>query len=66
MEEAERTSQHWKSQAGVTEKLRQETADALQSLQGVLREISSDHEKESASLQHINGELQLRVDVVFF
>lgn len=63
LDDAEKEADQWKSEAQTVERIRQETADALSSLQGVLKEISNDHEKESASYQHSCAQLQFKVDV---
>ncbi|CAI4231068.1 unnamed protein product [Auanema sp. JU1783] len=64
LENAEQKLEDWRTKCKQEEHLRKETQDALSSLQSVVRELSIDHEKESASTMHKNLELQSRVDVL--
>lgn len=61
LDELHSAAEQWRSQFLSSDKIRQEVTEALHSLQGVLREISTDHEKESATWQHTNGQLQADV-----
>ncbi|KJH52549.1 hypothetical protein DICVIV_01259 [Dictyocaulus viviparus] len=55
---AEESAEDWKSRYEGEKRLHSETSDALANLQVVVRELSSDHERELADAFHKNAQLQ--------
>ncbi|CAB3401904.1 unnamed protein product [Caenorhabditis bovis] len=58
LEAVERTSSEWQTKYDSEMKAREQTQEALTSLQNVVRELSIDHERDSAAASHRNLELQ--------
>ncbi|KHJ96749.1 hypothetical protein OESDEN_03286 [Oesophagostomum dentatum] len=58
---AEESAEDWKSRFETEKRLRSETNDALTSLQVVVRELSADHERETADASHRNMQLQDKI-----
>ncbi|PAV84580.1 hypothetical protein WR25_10120 [Diploscapter pachys] len=61
LEFVERSAASWKSQFETEKQLHNQAQEALSSLQGVVKELSTDHEKESAMASHRNIDLQARL-----
>ncbi|CAD6199914.1 unnamed protein product [Caenorhabditis auriculariae] len=64
LDSAQRYEAHWKSKFEAEQKAREQTQEALTSLQGVVRELSMDHERESAASSHRNLELQAEIETI--
>ncbi|EYC30455.1 hypothetical protein Y032_0005g2656 [Ancylostoma ceylanicum] len=58
---AEESAEEWRCRFETEKRLRSETNDALASLQIVVRELSADHERESADASHKNMQLQSKI-----
>uniref|UniRef100_A0A1I7XJU4 GRIP domain-containing protein n=1 Tax=Heterorhabditis bacteriophora TaxID=37862 RepID=A0A1I7XJU4_HETBA len=61
VELGEKLIEEWHSRFEAEHRLRQEACEALNSLQGVVRELSTDHERESAGASHRNLQLQTQI-----
>lgn len=63
LESCQKSLEDWKQKYEVEVKAREQTQEALSSLQNVVRELSVDHERDSATASHRNLELQTQIGV---
>ncbi|CAP37215.2 Protein CBG20118 [Caenorhabditis briggsae] len=61
LESSQKTTNDWKRRFDSEQKSREQTQEALASLQNVVRELSIDHERDSATASHRNLELQTTI-----
>ncbi|PIC41465.1 hypothetical protein B9Z55_008869 [Caenorhabditis nigoni] len=61
LESSQKTTNDWKRKYDSEQKSREQTQEALASLQNVVRELSIDHERDSATASHRNLELQTTI-----
>lgn len=66
VESLQNKTTEWKKKFETEVSARQQTQEALTSLQNVVRELSIDHEKDSAFASHRNLELQTMIGVHFW
>uniref|UniRef100_A0A8R1HUJ8 Uncharacterized protein n=1 Tax=Caenorhabditis japonica TaxID=281687 RepID=A0A8R1HUJ8_CAEJA len=61
MESLQRSGEQWRGKYESEVKAREQTQEALSSLQNVVRELSVDHERDAATASHRNLELQTQI-----
>ncbi|CAI2349323.1 unnamed protein product [Caenorhabditis sp. 36 PRJEB53466] len=64
LESAERAATEWRGKYEHEVRAREQTAEALASLQNVVRELSVDHERDAAAANHRNLELQTQISTL--
>ena len=63
LESLQKTANQWEGKYKNEQKTREQTQEALTSLQNVVRELSVDHERDAATASHRNLELQTLIGV---